>query len=402
MSKHPNALVRRKSKPAASHGRSAASKRKSLSFKASSSSAPSGRPAAKGAGTPADQKQEGTASAVVGIDIAKATLEVAFSGNGPVRQYDNTSGGIAQLVKAIMVANPRLVVFESTGCYGEKLQTALIGHQIPFAMVDAAKSRYFAKSKGQKAKTDPIDARMLAVMGEDLRLEPANRNYTEVAKLCALVTRRQQLVDDCAVQKGYLESTTEELKKGIRRIIAFFNREIKAAEAAIEREIAANPAVQRRFDLLSSVPGIGTVTAAVLVAHMPELGSITGKKAASLAGLAPFAKDSGESRGVRSIRGGRYGVRKALFMAALSAARYNPVMKQVNQRLLAAGKAKKVALIAIARRVLVIANAMLRDNTMWRTDTNTNAPTPPASPMSQTSPKSQMSPKSTASKSDHT
>jgi transposase len=303
---------------------------------------------------------------IIGIDIAKATLDVAFSKSGPARQFPNTPEGVTKLLKAISREHPKLVVFEPTGCYGELLKAALVSGRIPFAMADAAQCRYFARATGQKAKTDPIDAKMLAQMGEMLGLQPVTKHFQEVAILAQLVTRRQQLVEDRKTQKGYLESSPQNLKPDINRIISFFNQEIEAIEAAILTEIEAHPDIKHQVETISSAPGIGPVTATVIVSHMPEIGAISGKQAASLVGLAPFAKDSGESRGTRSIRGGRIGVRNLLFLAAMSAIRHNAAMKSFYQRLINAGKAKKVAIVAVARKLIVVVNAMVKNNTQWR------------------------------------
>jgi transposase len=304
---------------------------------------------------------------VIGIDIAKATLDAAFTTTGPVRQYPNTTTGIKKLLRDMKKAKATLVVLEPTGGYERNLLNHLLTDNIPTAMVDPCRSRSFARAIGLKAKTDRIDAKMLAQFGQTMQLERLAKDYRDVLELRDYVARRAQLVNDKVREQGRLEAANGKVSDSIRRCIKALKREIIAVESVINHMIRSQPKLAAQVELVKAVPGIGPVTAATLVTHMPELGTVNRRQAAALAGLAPWARESGSGKGKRFIRGGRAAVRRALYLAALSAAKHNPRLKAFHARLLAAGKAKKQALVAVARKLLITVNAMLRNNSQWTT-----------------------------------
>ena len=315
---------------------------------------------------PTSPARASTRNRVVGIDVAKNTLEVAFKTSGNTRQYPNTDIGIHSLIRDIRKAKARLAVFEATGGYELNLYLQLAEHGIPAARIDPLRARAFATAVGKLAKTDAIDARMLAKFGETLEPQPMSHDDRHLLELRALVTRRSQLVFDRARQKGYLECALPSVKPSILEVIKFFRQKIKAVEAQIQTVIGATDSLRQKAEVLTSAPGVADVTASVLISHMPELGTVNRRQITALAGLAPYPRESGEHSGKRFIRGGRPFVRRVLYMAALVATRHNQTLKAFYSKLLNAGKPKKLAVIAVARRLLVALNAMARDNTTWK------------------------------------
>jgi len=301
----------------------------------------------------------------VGIDVSKDTLDYALRPTGTQAQTPNSTDGVAQLVTALQPLCPTLVVVEATGGLERAVVAALSAAQIPVVVINPRRARAFAKAMGYLAKTDRIDAAGLAELGDRLRPEVRALPDATAQELAALVTRRQQLVALHTAEVNRWHTALPAIQPGIAAHLTW----LETAQAEVEQEIAARIAAhttwQETAAIVDSAPGIGPVTAAVLVATVPELGHLSGKCIAALVGVAPIAQDSGKRHGKRYIQGGRSAVRAVLYMATLAATRHNPVIKAFYERLLKAGKLKKVALTACMRKFLVILNAMVKNGTYW-------------------------------------
>ncbi len=303
----------------------------------------------------------------VGVDVSKDWLDVAFSDARPGVRLANDADGHEAMVKALDGAGPTLVVLEATGGYQRAAAAALAAEGIPVVVVNPRQVRDFARATGILAKTDRIDAEVLARFAQTIRPNVRPLADPERQSFADLVTRRRQLVLMRDAEKNRLgQSQDARVLRSVRTMIRAIETQIEALDEELGDRIKSSPVWQHKVDLLKSVKGVGDQTARVLVAELPELGSLSRQRIASLAGLAPFSNDSGMFRGQRSIRGGRVGVRRALFMATLAGIRYNPVIRAYYEKLVAAGKRKKVALIAAARKLLVILNAIIRTDTPWR------------------------------------
>jgi transposase len=314
---------------------------------------------------PADLASQGQALMTLdqnhlGIDVSKAHLDLFEDENGRYRRIANTPAAVAQLA-ADLAGKPVLVVLEATGTYDRHLRLALLQAGIAHVRVNPSRARDFARAAGLLAKTDRIDARMLAMMGKALQLQPRQGPTDARERLTSLVRRRDQLVALRATEKNHAESADEEAGVGIARHVAWLDAEIATLEAAIQALISACPNLAATSRRLRSAPGIGPVAATVLIALLPELGTRSGKTLAALAGLAPLNRDSGIWRGKRTIGPGRHRVRKALYMAAVSAIRSKTRLADFYKSLRSAGKPAKLALIAVARKLLTMLNAMERD-----------------------------------------
>jgi len=303
-----------------------------------------------------------------GVDVGKATLEVGIYGERWVGQYNYDVAGVAQLIGAVQGREVGLVVVEATGDLERRLVTALVVAGVPVAVVNPQRVRYFARADGRLAKTDRLDAQVLAKFGQAMQPALYEAQSAEGEELSAVVTRRKQLVEMLAAEKNRLNTATGSVRRQVEAHIRWLEEEVKALDEAISHLIQTAPQWQERDALLHSVPGVGAVTASTLLAELPELGTLSRQKVAALVGVAPINHDSGRRRGERHILGGRATVRRVLYMAALTATRVNPVIRSFYQRLLAAGKCKKVALTACMRKLLVILNAMLRDHRRWNPD----------------------------------
>jgi transposase len=304
---------------------------------------------------------------VVGIDVSKAALDVAVRPAGGAWRAANDAPGIAALVERVAALAPACIVLEATGGLERGASAALAAAGLPVAVVNPRQVRDFAKATGKLAKTDALAAAVLAHFAEAVR--PAVRPLPDAAAraLAELVTRRQQLVEMQTAERNRLGSLTGSRRERAQAHIAWLRQELAALEAELAAAIEASPAWRERDRLLRSAPGVGPVLARTLVAELPELGTLDRKRLAALVGVAPLNRDSGTFRGRRGVWGGRARVRAALYMGALVATRCNPVIRAFYQRLLAAGKAKKVALVACMHKLLRILNAMLRSRTAWRT-----------------------------------
>lgn len=308
-----------------------------------------------------------SSESIVGIDVSKRWLEVQVHGAAESQKVSNSPHGFETLVEQLQVMRPRLIVFEATGGYEREAVKALSAAGFAVVVVNPTRVRRFAESMGILAKTDKMDAQVIAhfadVSQENLH---ANGPRTELEEqLAACVERRRQLLTILSAEKNRLSTCPASVRGGIEAHIDWLEAEIARVEAEIRVTIDQQAEWRERAAIIDSVPGIGPVTASTLVAEMPELGSVNHRQAAALVGVAPFNKDSGPRKRKRRICGGRAGIRCTLYMAALSATRFNPVIRPFYQSLLARGKGKKVALVACMRKLLVIVNAMVRDRQAW-------------------------------------
>jgi transposase len=305
----------------------------------------------------------------VGIDVSKGHLDVAFRPSGEARRFPNDEAGVAALVARLRDCPPGLVVLESTGGLERPAAVAMAGAGLPVRIIDPPRARHFARSLGQHSKTDAIDAAVLAHFAEAVRPEARPLPDAEARELRGLLDRREQLVGMRTAERNRLhQGPGAAVRRGLADHVEYLDARIAEVEGDIGSRIRAHKDWGPRDAVLRSIPGVGEQTSRALLGHLPELGGLTGKQIAALAGLAPRARDSGTIRGARPIFGGRREVRTSLYMAALSASRYNPPLRAMYRRLRAAGKEAKVALIAVARKLLTIANAMIRDMKPWTPD----------------------------------
>jgi transposase len=302
----------------------------------------------------------------VGVDIAKDTLEVHLHPAGKVSRFANDAKGCAALIAWLKGFEVVRVAFEPTGAYHRAFERHLAEAGLPLVKVNPRQARRFAEAIGRHAKTDAVDAAMLARFAA--LLEPPVRPVVSAA-LDAMkelhVARRALVKDRVAARNRDHRHRSALLKRHARERLRQIDRQIAAIDAALHAELAADPALRTRFAILVSIPGVGEAAAFAMLVEMPELGAIEHKAAASLAGLAPIARDSGQRRGKRRIRGGRAHLRQALYMPTLVAVRFNAAIKAKYEALLAAGKPPKVALTAIMRKLIILANALIRDGRIW-------------------------------------
>ncbi len=307
-----------------------------------------------------------TAPRFVGIDVSKAHLDVASRPDGEAFRTPNTPEGIASLVERLKALPPALILLEATGGLEWAAAVALAEAKLPVRIVEPVRVRHFARSIGQHSKTDAIDARVLAHYAEAVRPEARDLPDQETRDLQALLDRRRQLVAIRVSEQNRLkQGPTAAVRSDLEAHIAYLSGQIKAMDRSIGEKVEAKEDWKLRDEVLRSIPGVGAQTSRALLGPLPELGELTNKQVSALAGLAPRARDSGTVKGARTIFGGRADVRTALYMASVSAARYNPDLKAFYKRLRGAGKAAKVALVAVARKLLTIANAMIRDMKPW-------------------------------------
>ena len=296
-----------------------------------------------------------------GIDIAKQTLAMDWPGGRC--QFPNDARGQGRVVKFLGKSAQLVhVIVEASGGYEQALVRVLHEAQLCVSVVEPGRIRAFARAKGLRAKTDPIDAAVLRAFGEAIRPEATLPPSQEQLQLSELVTRRSQLIDSLVAESNrsahYRDPLLRRQSSAYRRLL---ERQIQQCEEAITQLIGVDPAMQQRSQRLQQVKGVGALTAATLLADMPELGTLRDEAAAALAGVAPYNNDSGPIRGIRRIRGGRASVRRALYMAALSAVRYDPVFQRFYQRLRSAGKKPLVALVAIMRKLIILLNRLLKN-----------------------------------------
>ena len=302
----------------------------------------------------------------VGIDVAKAQLDIAVRPSGERWAVPNDAGGVVTLVERLQALHPTLIVLEATGGLERAATAALATAGLPVVVVDPRQARDFARATGQLAKTDALDARALTHFADVIRPTPRPLPDTQTQELRALLGRRQQLVGMRTAEQNRLAGTSGRLQTDIEAHIAWLNERLATLDDDIETLLRASPLRRENDDLLQSAPGIGPVCARTLVLELPELGTLNRQQIAALVGVAPLNCDSGTLRGRRMIWGGRAHVRTVLHMGTLVATCYNPRIKAFYERLLAAGKVKKVALTACMRKFLTILNAMLKHRTPWQ------------------------------------
>lgn len=306
------------------------------------------------------------AACFVGIDVSKATLDVAFRPTGDACQFANTPEGIARLCERLLASPPTLVACEATGGLEISLLVALAAAKIPVVAINPRQARDFAKSTGRLAKTDAIDAAALAHFADAIRPEVRPLPDAEAREFAERLQRRRQLMEMRVAEQNRRHAARSATVRGqLDAHIEWLGGQLARLDEELAAAIKASAVWKAKDDLLRSIKGIGPAVSKTLLGALPELGELTRQQIAALAGLAPKNRDSGQSRGKRRIGGGRSEVRSALYMAALSASRYNPALKAFSDRLKAAGKAAKVRLVAVARKLLTIANAVLRDGKPW-------------------------------------
>lgn len=301
-----------------------------------------------------------------GIDVSKATLDLGLAGESRVVRYGYDAAGIEAVIADLQGYALSRIVVEATGDLEKQLVTALVMAGVPVAVVNPKRVRDFARASGRLAKTDRLDALVLAQFGQAFRPPLYQAQSAEADQMSAWVSRRKQLVEMLTAEKNRLKMTRDAtVRRQIEAHIRWLEGEIAALDSQISHLIDADPQWQATRDVLRSVPGVGPVVVATLLAELPELGTLNRQQVAALVGVAPLNRDSGQRRGKRHVVGGRATVRRVLYMAALTATRCNPAIRSFYQRLLAAGKEKKVALTACMRKLVVILNAMVRDQRPW-------------------------------------
>jgi transposase len=306
-------------------------------------------------------------SCFVGIDVSKDQLDVHVRGSGDTFVVARTGPGLDQLVERLEALAPNLVVLEATGGFEITVAATLAAAHLPLAVVNPRQIRDFARSMGRLAKTDRLDAEVIALFAERVRPEPRPVADEEALALGELVARRRQLVEMIVMETNRRRQVRDRgLKDRIREHLAWLQQSLNDLDGEIEAMVRRSPAWRETEELLTSVPGIGPVTARTLLAELPELGRIGRRQVASLVGVAPFNRDSGQWRGRRTIAGGRPTVRTAMYMATLAAVRCNPPIRAHYRRLRDLGRPAKLALIACLRRLLTILNAIVRDRTPWQ------------------------------------
>jgi transposase len=302
----------------------------------------------------------------VGIDVAKDKLDIAVLGEKKAGQVGNDEKGIAELIEKMQKLGPTLIVVEATGGYQRAVVLGLYEAGLPVAVVNPVRVRNFARAHGLLAKTDKLDAFNLAEFGKQVKPRRFEAKSESGRYVSALLVRRRQLEEMLKAEKSRLRTVPAAMRSSVERMIEVLKEEIKQLDKELDQFIKENEDWQEQEDLLKSAKGVGRVTAATLLAELPELGKLDNKKIAALVGLAPMNADSGKKRGYRKTKGGRMEVRNVLYMSTLVATRYNPLIQAQYQQLLRRGKVKKVALTACMRKFLTILNAMMRDQVPFR------------------------------------
>jgi transposase len=303
----------------------------------------------------------------VGVDVSKERLDVHVRPTGEAFAVARNGEGLEELNERLGGLDLSLVALEATGGFETVVAASLAGAGLRLVVVNPAQVRAFANALGKRAKSDPIDAEVIARFAEATRPEARGLPDEQTRALADLVARRRQIVQMIAAERQREKRTRlRRVLRSIKTVLAALEKALNDVDREIDDSVRGSPVWREKEDLLASVPGIGPITARTLIAEMPELGSLERRQVASLAGLAPWTRQSGQWKGKSFIGGGRASVRTALFMAALTAVRHNPALRAFHQRLIAAGKPKMVALIAVARKLLTILNAILRDKRPWQ------------------------------------
>ena len=303
----------------------------------------------------------------VGVDVSKERLDVAVRPSGEHQSFTNDEAGIAQMTDSLGRLSPEMILFEATGGWQMNAVNALATRQLPVVVINPRQVRDFAKATGQLAKTDAIDAGILAHFAEAVRPEIRELKPLELRKLEALNTRRRQIVEMLTAERNRRITAPEWTRGDIEEHIAILKKRLAAINKDIDKLIRQSPLWREKDKILKSFPGVGPVTASTMLSDLPELGSLNPKAIAALVGVAPLNCDSGKYQGKRKIWGGRACVRSLLYMCAKTAVRCNPVIRGFYERLIAAGKLRKVALTACMHKILIILNAMIRDQVCWKT-----------------------------------
>ena len=301
----------------------------------------------------------------VGIDVSKERLDIAVRPTGESWHVPNDEEGIDELVGRLRATGPSLVVLEASGGYERQVVAALVAVQLPVVVVNPRQAREFARATGKLAKTDSLDAQVLAHFAEAVRPEVRSVPDEQAQELSVILSRRRQVVGMLVAEKNRVQTAVSPVRERIEAHIAFLQAELSDLDGELERAIRNSPVWREQDRLLRSVPGVGPVLSRTLLAELPQLGTLSHKQLAALVGVAPLNRDSGKLRGKRSVWGGRGRIRAVLYMGTIAATRFNPVIREFYQRLLEKGKPKKVAITACMRKLLTILNSMLRDGTRW-------------------------------------
>jgi transposase len=305
----------------------------------------------------------------VGIDVSKNTLDLALHGELKTWNFTNDQPGIEKVVKLLKSLSPVLVVLEATGNYEFPMVAELGVGGVPTVVVNPRQIRDFARSAGVLAKTDTLDARVIARFAATMQPAPRPIPAKEAQELRAIVARRRQVVEMLTAEKNRLGNAIKAVKPRIQAHIVWLEKELDDINTSLRQKVKDSPVWQEKDKILQSVPGVGPTLSTTLLAELPELGNLNRKQVAALVGVAPLNRDSGMMRGKRTSWGGRKTVRKALYMATLTATRFNPLIKRFYERLCKAGKVKKVALTACMHKLLTILNVMIRNHTCWQSGT---------------------------------
>lgn len=302
----------------------------------------------------------------IGIDVSKHKLDILASNCTSLFQVSNNEEGLKGVIKSLPSRKNSLVVLEASGGYEQFAANYLRRKKFNVAVVNAKRVRDFAKASGKLAKTDSIDASVIMAFGKAFNPTPQPPPTTEEEDRLAYLNRRSQLVKMIATEKQHLEQSPQHFHRYIQRHIQHMEKELVIIENSLKEQIQQDDCLKNKVERLDQIKGVGEITAMNILLNMPELGQLTPKEVAALAGVAPFNKDSGQMKGKRQIWGGRAPVRAALYMAILTARKFNPCIKRFYDRLILKGKLKKVAMVACMRKLIVIMNAMMRDNTEWQ------------------------------------
>jgi transposase len=302
----------------------------------------------------------------VGIDVSKDRLDVHVRPSGEAFAVARDGEGLAALVTRLQPLAPHLVAVEATGGFEMTVAAAIAAAALPLAVVNPAQVRHYAQALGRRAKTDRIDAEVIARFAEAARPEPRSLPDEATQTLSDLVTRRRQIIAMMVAERQRATRLPKRLKRSCERVVRVLEKELAALDQDIDTTVRGSPAWRAKEDLLASVPSIGDITARTLIADLPELGTLDRRQIAALVGVAPFTRQSGQWQGKAFIGGGRPRVRAALFVATMSAVRHNPTIRAFRQRLLAKGKPKMVVMVACMRKLLTILNAILRDQKPWQ------------------------------------
>lgn len=302
----------------------------------------------------------------VGIDVSKDRLDVHVEPSGESFAMARDGEGLTALVARLQPAAPRLIAVEATGGFEIVVAAAIGAAGLPLAVVNPAQVRHYAQALGRRAKTDKIDAAVIAQFAAATKPEPRPLPDEATRLLADLVARRRQIVVMMGAERQRANRLPKRLKQSCERVIRVLEKELAALDQEIDASVRGSPAWRAKEDLLASVPGVGPIIARTLIAELPELGTLDRRRIASLVGVAPFTRQSGQWRGKSFIGGGRRTVRAALFLATMAAVRHNPIIRTFRQHLIAAGKPKMVAMVACMRKLLIILNAIARDAKPWQ------------------------------------